>query len=64
MNNITKLNELIYTKAKGVSEKIPVPLKNSNRNTKPGWVFRLETQIRNIRQQSKMIKQRKNAGIG
>ena len=36
--------------------------KNMNRKSKPGWEIRLETQIRNLRKQAKMIKQRKNAG--
>ena len=40
-----------------------VLLKNTNRNSKPGWEIWLETQIRNLRQQTKMIRQRRNAGI-
>ena len=62
MKNITKLNELIYAGAKLVCKKIRVPLKNTNRNSKPGWEIRLETKIRNLQQQAKMIKKRKNAG--
>ena len=36
MNNITKLNEQIYAGKKLVCDKIGVPLKNTNRNSKPG----------------------------
>ena len=53
-NNITKLNELIYAGAKLICEKIGLPFKNTNRNSKPGWEIRLEMQIRNQRQQAKM----------
>ena len=55
-NNITELNEVIYAEAKLVSDEIGVPLKNTNRNSKPGWEILLETQIRNLRQQAKMIR--------
>ena len=34
-----------------------------NRNSKPGWEIRQETQIRNLRKQAKMFRQRKNSGI-
>ena len=54
-----ELNNLIYTGAKLVCDKISVPLKNMNRHSKPGWEIQLETQIRN-QQQAKMIRQRKN----
>ena len=43
--------------------KIGDPLKKTNRNLKPGLEIRLETQIRNLRQQPKMLIQRKNAEI-
>ena len=33
-----------------------------NRNSKPEWEIRLETQIKNLRQQAKMIRHMKNAG--
>ena len=46
--NITELNEQIYWGAKLVSDKTGVPLKNTNKNFKPGWEIRLETQIRNL----------------
>ena len=49
-NNITKLKEHIYAGAKLVSKKIGIPLKNTSRNSKPGWKIGLETQIRNLRQ--------------
>ena len=61
-NNITELNELIYEEAKLVCDKIGARLKNTNRNSKPGWEIRLETQIRNL-QQGQMMRHRKNAGI-
>ena len=35
-NNITELNKLIYTGAKLVWNKVDVPLKNTNWNSKPG----------------------------
>ena len=62
-NNIAKLNELIYAGAKFVWEKIGIPSKSTKEKSKPGWEFRLETQIKNLRKQAKMIKQKKNAGI-
>ena len=46
--------ELVY-------DKIGVPLKNKNRNSKPEWEIRLEMQIINLPQQTKKIKQRENA---
>ena len=55
-NNIKELSELIYAGAKFVWDKIDVPLKNTNRNSKPGWEIRLEREIRNLRQQVKIIK--------
>ena len=62
-NNITELNELIYAGAKLVCEKIGIPSKIPKEKSKPGWEFRLETQIKNLRKQLKVIKQKKNAGI-
>ena len=62
-NNITELNELIYAGAKLVCEKIGIPSKNMKEKSKPGWEFRLETQIENLRKQLKVIKQKKNAEI-
>ena len=44
-------------------EKIGVLRKNTNRNSKLGWEIRLETQIRNLKQQTKMLRLRRNAGI-
>ena len=60
--NITKLNELIDAGAKLVYDKSDVPLKNTNRNSKPEWEIWLKMQIRNLRKQAKMIRQRRNAG--
>ena len=54
--NITELNELIYTIAKLICDKRRVLLKNTNRNSKPGWKIQLEMQIKNL-QQAKMIEQ-------
>ena len=38
--------------------------KKTNKNSKPGWEIKLETQIRNLRQLEKMLRQKKNARIG
>ena len=57
-NNITELNELIYAEAKLVCEKIGIPLKSKEKKSKPGWEIRLETQIKNLRKQAKMIKKK------
>ena len=59
--SITELNELIYTGAKLVWDKIGVSLMNTNRNIKPGWDIRLETSIRNLRL-VKMLRKRKTRG--
>ena len=45
--------------AKLVCEKIWIDLKSSNKKSKPGWEIRLEIQIRKLRKQAKMIKQKK-----
>ena len=37
MNSITELDELICARAKLVCDKSGVLLKNTNRNSKPGW---------------------------
>ena len=62
-NDITELNELIYAGAKFVCEKIGIHSKSTKEKLKPGWEFRLETQIKNLRKQAKIIKQKKDAGI-
>ena len=62
-NNITDLNELIYAGAKLVCENIGISSKNTKAKSKPGWEFRLETQIENRRKQLKVVKQKKNAEI-
>ena len=62
-NNITDLNELIDAGAKLVCENIGIPSKNTRAKSKPGWEFRLETQIKNLRKQLKVVKQKKNAEI-
>ena len=59
---ITEFNESIYAGVKLGCEKIGIPLKSTNKKSKPGWEIRLEMQIRKLRKQAKMIKQRKNAG--
>ena len=38
-----------------ICENTRASLKNTNRYSIPGWRIRLETQIRNLRQQTKMI---------
>ena len=55
-NDITKLSELIYAGTKLVCEKIEIPSKITKGKSKPGWEFQLETQIKNLRKQLKMIK--------
>ena len=57
-NKIKKQSELIYAGVKLVSDRISV-LKNTNRNSKSEWEIRL---IKNLRQQTKMIRQWKNTG--
>ena len=60
---MTELKEVIYAEAKLVCENIWIPSKSSKEKSKPGWEFRLETQIKNLRKQVKMIKQNKDAGV-
>ena len=43
-------------------EKIGVPSKSTKKPSKQGWAVRLETQIKNLRKQAKMVKQ-KDPGI-
>ena len=62
-NNITELNELIFAGAKLVCENIRIPLKSRKKKSKPGWEIRLETQIQNLRKQTKMIKEKRDTGI-
>ena len=57
-NTIFELNDLIYAGAKLVCEKIGVPTKSTKKQSKPGWEFRLETQIKNLRKQAKIVKQK------
>ena len=59
MNNITELNEQIYAGAKLVCEKIGTPPKKSTKKqSKPGWGIQLETQIKKLQKQARMIKKR------
>ena len=46
--DITKLNELIHAQPKLSCDKIWVPQKNPNRNTKPEWEIRLEGWVKNM----------------
>ena len=57
-NDISKLNDLTSARAKLVCEKIGVSSKSSKKQYKPGWKVRLETQIKNLRKQAKMVKQK------
>ena len=57
-NNITELNDLIYAGEKLVCEKNGVPTKITKKPSKPGWEVRLETQIKNLRKQAEMVKQK------
>ena len=58
LNNITELNELIYAGAKLVCEKIGIPSKRTKKPSRAGWEIRLETQIKNLRKQARIIKKR------
>ena len=59
MKNIIELNEQISVGAKLICDKINFLLRKTNRNSKPGWKIRLETRISNLRQQVKMIREKK-----
>ena len=59
-NNISELDDLIYAGVKLICGKIGVPLKNTKKESKRGWEIRLETQVRKLRQQAKMLKKLKN----
>ena len=54
-NNINEINEPIYAGAKLVCEKIEIPSNSTKKQSKPGWEIRLETQIKNLRKQARMI---------
>ena len=56
-NTISELNDLIYAGAKLECEKIEVPSKSTKKQCKPGLEVRLETQIKNLPKQAKMVKQ-------
>ena len=58
MGNITKLN----ARPKLVCDKISVPFKNLNRNTKPGHEIKLEEQVKKF-QQEKGLRKEKYTGI-
>ena len=49
INNITELNEQIYSGAKLVYEKTGIPSKSMKKKSKPGLEIRPETQIKNLR---------------
>ena len=55
-NDIMDLNDLIYAREKLVSEKIGVPMKTTDRKLKPEWELRLESQIKRLRKQSRILK--------
>ena len=48
-NDISELNDLIYARAKLVSENIWVSLKIKGSKSKPGWELRLESQMKRLR---------------
>ena len=60
--NITEQDELIYTGPKLVSDKIDVPQRESNRNTKPSWEIRLG-QVKKLRLWTKVQRKEKQAMI-
>ena len=51
--SIMELNEFIYAGTN--CDEISVPLKNLNRISDPEWGIRLETLLKNLRQQEKKI---------
>ena len=55
-NDITEWNDLIYTGAKLVCEKIGAPLKTKDRKSKPGRELRIESQIKRLRLQTRILK--------
>ena len=52
-NNITELNELIYTL---VCEKLGISSKSTKEQSKTGWEIRLKRRKKNLRKQAKMVK--------
>ena len=46
MDNITKLNVLIFSGIKLFNDKIHICIRNQNRSSKPGWEMRVERQIK------------------
>ena len=57
-NNIIELNELICEGSNLVCEKIGIPSKSTKKQSKPGWEISLETQIKQLRKQARMIRKR------
>ena len=55
--NLTELNELIYLRAKLVEDKIGIPQRNLDTNTKPGWEMRIEGRIKMLRQHAKLLEE-------
>ena len=62
-NNITELNELIYSGAKLVCENIGIPSKSTKKQSKPGWEIRLETQIKKTTKTSQNDKKKRGTEI-
>ena len=62
-NNISELNDLINAVAKLVCEKIGVPSKSTEKQSKPGWEVRLETQIKKKSTKTGQILKQKDPGI-
>ena len=62
MDNITELNVLIYIGVKLACDKTGVPLRNSNRNGKPGGEIWLEGQVKKL-WQVKMLRKEKRTRI-
>ena len=57
MNN-TELNDLIYTRAKAISDKICIQQRNPDRKRKKkaGWEMRINEQIKKLRKSSKVLR--------
>ena len=63
--DMTKLNDLIYTRTKLVSDKIGIPQGNANRNKffkNVGWEMSLEGQIKKLRKPTKEQRKEKYTG--
>ena len=61
--NITEVKKLIYDGSKLVCDKIGVPLRETNKNTKLAWEIRLEGQVKKSVTKSESTKEGKHARV-